>query len=134
MTAFVLDASVAAAWLFDDEQEPRADAALRRLEEHGALVPQLWHSEVRNCVLMAERRGRLTPDSAADRLRALATLPIHTDPDPDLDTALDLARAHGLSFYDALYLELALRHAARLASLDTALLRAAQTEGLRAVD
>lgn len=46
MSVLVLDASVAAAWLFDDEDEPRADAALRRIESEIALVPQLWHLEL----------------------------------------------------------------------------------------
>ena len=58
MSRLVIDASVVVAWLFDDEHEPRADRVLERLEEDGALVPQLWHLETRNSLLTAERRGR----------------------------------------------------------------------------
>jgi hypothetical protein len=54
----ILDASITGVWLFDDEQDPRADVALTRLEDGGALVPQLWHLEVRSVLLVAERRGR----------------------------------------------------------------------------
>ena len=38
MSAFVLDASVTAAWLFGDEDDPRADAALTHLENDVALA------------------------------------------------------------------------------------------------
>ena len=37
---------------------------------------------------------------------------------------------HGLSFYDAVYLELAIRHSAPMATLDRTLARAADAEGL----
>ena len=105
----MLDASVAAAWLFDDETAPRADAALVRLEAGGALVPQHWQLEVRNALLMAERRGRITADEVNERLLNLRELLVSTDTPPDLEAAFALARTHGLTFYDALYLELAQR-------------------------
>ena len=130
MSGLVVDASVAAAWLFDDEAEPRGDRVLERLEDGGALVPQLWHLEVRNCLLVAERGRRLSAGEVMDRLDALRRLPIITDAEPDLQSAFDLARAHGLSFYDAIYLELAKRQSAELATLDGALTRAAGAEGV----
>lgn len=84
-------------------------------------------------MLVAERRGRLSTDDVNQRLQALSALPVHTDDEPRLDVALALARAHGLSIYDALYLELAQRNPAALATLDTALARAAKDEGLALV-
>ncbi len=131
MSALVVDASVVIAWLFDDEDEPRADKALEHLAEEGALVPHLWHLETRNILLVAERRGRLSAHAAKERLDALKGLPIQTDDEPDLDSALDLARAHNLSFYDALYLELAIRERTDLATLDRALGQAAMAEGVQ---
>ena len=130
MNGLVVDASVVMAWLFDDEDDPRADGALDRLIEEGALVPQLWHMETRNSLLTAERRGRLSVSGAAERLDALKGLPIRTDVDPDFQSAFDLARAHELSIYDALYLELAKRESAELATLDGALGKAAAAEGV----
>jgi predicted nucleic acid-binding protein len=130
MSGLVVDASVVVAWLFDDEEEPRADRVLERLEEDGALVPQLWHLETRNSLLVAERRGRLSAGGVKERLDALKGLPIRTDEEPDLQSAFDLARAHGLSFYDALYLELAKRESTELATLDGALGRATVAEGV----
>ena len=134
MTPLVLDASVVIAWLFDDEQDPRADRALRRLEEAGAFVPQLWHLETRNSLLTAERRGRLSASEVNERLDALKSLPIETDGDPDLQSAFDLARRHGLTFYDGLYVELAKRRQAELATLDRALARVADAEGVAGPD
>lgn len=81
-------------------------------------------------LLVAERRGRLSATQAADRLDALRTLPINTDESPDLESAYELARTHNLSFYDALYLDLACRRNTPLVTLDTALARAAGAEGL----
>ena len=130
MSGLVVDASVVVAWLFDDEDEPRADRALERLEEDGALVPQLWRLETRNSLLTAERRGRLSEKEVKERLDALKGLPIGTDEEPNLQSAFDLARAYGLSLYDALYLELAKRERAELATLDRALGRAAVAEGV----
>ena len=130
MSGLVVDASVVVAWLFDDEDEPRADRVLGQLVEDGALVPQLWHLETRNSLLTAERRGRLSAEEVKERLDALKGLPIATDEEPDLQSAFDLARAHGLSLYDALYLELAKRENAELATLDGPLGRAAAIEGV----
>ncbi len=130
MTGLVVDASVVIAWLFDDDEQPRSDRVLKRLEEAGAFVPQLWHLETRNSLLTAERRGRLSASEVNERLDALKVLPIQTDEEPDLQVAFDLARMHGLSFYDALYVELARRLSAELATLDAALGRAAAAEGI----
>lgn len=130
MSLFVLDASVAAAWMFGEEAAARAEPALRCLEDGEALVPHLWHLEVRNYLLVAIRRGRFPTAGPTERLSALYDLPIRTDTAPDLDIAFALAEKHGLSFYDAVYLELAKRHAASVATLDKVLARAAIGESL----
>ena len=130
LNAIVLDASLTVALLLDDELEPNATASLADIEETDAIVPQLWHSEIRNALLIAERRGRISSNQVTQRLLYLSTLPIRTDQDPDFDAAIALARTHNLTFYDALYLELAKRRNAQLATLDTALARAAEHEGL----
>ena len=130
MSVFVLDASVAVAWLLSEQDSSTAEPVLQRLESDEALVPQLWHLEVRNSLLVAMRRGRLSPEAPAERLDALRDLPVRTDSGLDLSLAFVLARKHGLSFYDAVYLELAKRHSAPIATLDNALARAAGIEGL----
>ena len=134
MSDFVLDASIAAAWLFDDESEPSANSLLIRLQEWEAVVPQHWHLEVRNALIVGERRGRIRPNEVDERLTDLGTLPVRTDLEPDFDAALRLARLHGLSFYDAVYLELARRYGLPLATLDGDLGAAAVVEGVGRAD
>jgi predicted nucleic acid-binding protein len=131
MTPLVVDASVSASWLFKDEKDLHAEQALQSLGEAHGLVPQLWHYEMRNIMLVAQRRGRLSQDGMISRINALDDLPLETDTDPDLDYALTLAEAHALSFYDAFYLELALRRQARLSSLDGQLVKAARSKGVK---
>lgn len=125
VSPLVLDASVVCDWLLGDELDPRAARVVERVPEVGTLVPQLWHLEVRNALISAERRGRITSQGLSDRLRALRRLPVSTDAAPNLDDVVVLARAHGLSAYDAVYLELAQRSGAVLATLDTRLAQAA---------
>ena len=130
MSVFVLDASVASAWVLSERTAPGAELALARLETEQALVPHLWHLELRNSLLVATRRARITTEMRTERLDALRDLPIRTDTQPDPAIALTLAEKHGLSYYDAIYLELAKRHTAPIATLDKALARAAAAEDL----
>jgi predicted nucleic acid-binding protein len=60
----------------------------------------------------------------------LARLPIVVDRAPEEAAVLTLARRHGLTVYDASYLELAERHTAPLATLDAMLAQAAQRESI----
>lgn len=130
VSGIVLGASVAAGWLLR-EQGSRIEEAVSLLLSGEAAVPQLWHLEVRNALLTAERRNRISAPEAAERLQAMESLLVATtDTQPDLESTMTLARAHRLTFYDALYLELALRQQATLPSFDTALLRAADAEGV----
>ena len=130
MSPFSVDASVAAAWLFEDERHPDTDALLTEVGGSVVFVPQHWHLEVRNALLVGERRGRVTSEQSSGGLTRLSGLPLRTDTDADLHVAMDLARSHNLSFYDALYLELAHRRQLALATLDRRLGQAASSTGL----
>ena len=130
MSLIVIDASVTVSWLLDDEFDLTASAVMRHVEQDGGIVPQMWHYEVRNSLLIAERRGRNSGDATQAGLARLSGLRINSDREADFQATLDLARAHRLSFYDALYLELALRRNLLLATLDRALARAAAASGL----
>ena len=117
----------------DDESVPFADEVYAIVQANDGLVPQHWHFEIRNALLMAERRVRIDEGTIDMRLNRLSNLSIETDQTPELDATFALARKHLLTFYDALYLELALRHQMPLATLDSALDRAATAEGLPAL-
>lgn len=127
--AFVIDASVVHSWLLA-EGRPEADAIKVRLESEGAVAPNLWWFEVRNGLVMAERRGRFTETETARALRELKALPISLDQAPDENSVLALARGHRLTVYDAAYLELAVREGLPLATLDRGLMRAAGAESV----
>ena len=117
-------------WLLDDEVDPGAAIVADLVRQDTAFVPQLWHLEVRNALLVALRRGRIDNNQFHLRIRSLSELLVSTDSEPDFSSALDLAVSHNLSFYDAIYLELAHRRQAGLATLDDRLRRAASAEGL----
>ena len=130
MKAPVLDSSVTMAWVLRDEQSAQADAALEQVAKIGGIAPALWWVEVRNVLVIAERRGHLTQEDTATAVQAIDALGIHLDHAPDNASLLQLARTHGLSAYDALYLELAVRQQRPLATLDHKLRAAAQAEGI----
>lgn len=128
--AFVLDASIALCWAFDEEVHPRADLAMVRLSEDEAVVPSLLWFEVRNTLIVNERRGRLAVEDSHRFLWRLSQLPLRVDREPVEGGVLGLARKHKLTVYDAAYLELAQRESLQLATLDSDLIRAARAEGV----
>jgi predicted nucleic acid-binding protein len=125
---FVIDASITAAWLLPDEKNSLAEQCLDAFESDHALVPGIWRYETRNLMLIAERRQRLSPQETQAALEVVARYPIHQDTVPEEAAIVRLARKHALTFYDAAYLELALRRGVPLATLDARLGRAARAE------
>ena len=129
---FVVDASVALSWCFQDEQTPAGVALLDRVVAEGAFAPQLWPLETLNGLLTAERRGRIDAVLRRRLVNLLASFPISIDGETSerawIGTAM-LAERHGLTAYDAAYLELALRRSLPLATRDNALIAAANAEG-----
>jgi predicted nucleic acid-binding protein len=125
---FVLDASIAACWAFADEDHPIAALALDRIRTDEARVPSPWWFEVRNVLIMNERRKRLAEGDTAAFLDGLARLGVTMDRSPVEADVLTLARRHRLTVYDAAYLELARRDGVVLATLDADLAAAARAE------
>jgi predicted nucleic acid-binding protein len=128
--ALVLDSSIVGCWCFPDEASPIADRAFEQVGLGGGVAPVLWWFEVRNVLVVNERRGRIDPPSSAAFLADLARLSISLDRRADGEMLLALARAHRLTVYDAAYLELALRIDAPLATLDKKLVAAARAAGV----
>ncbi|WP_044560984.1 type II toxin-antitoxin system VapC family toxin [Azospirillum sp. B4] len=127
---FVIDASVAVCWAFPDEDHPVASRALERIRTDRAHAPSLWWFEVRNTLIVSERRQRLTQEDTTGFLLRLTRLGVIVDRTPDEGTVLALARRHRLTVYDAAYLELAHREGFALATLDTDLANAARASGV----
>ena len=134
MSAFVLDCSIAVAWLFDDEATTQTDDLLKQLRNSNAFVPNLWHLELGNVLIQAERRKRITRAQISTRLELISRLPIETDNETDsraFREILTLARTETLTTYDAAYLELAIRRGLPLATQDKILIRAANRIQIR---
>jgi len=131
---FVLDASIAACWAFDDEDHPVAALALERIRADEAMAPSLWWFEVRNTLIVNERRGRLSEADTATFLRELSRFGVVIDRTPQETAILTFARQHRLTVYDASYLELAQREAIPLATLDNDLRKAAAALGIALID
>ncbi len=133
MSRAVLDCSVALSWCFEDEATPETTALLDRVRDEGAVVPSLWHLELANVLLQAERRRRISAEDAATRLSLMAILPITTDQETMLRAwhdILSIARIEGLTIYDASYLELAIRRGVPLITKDGDLIAAAKRRGV----
>lgn len=131
--SFVLDNSVALAWCFEDEQTIAIMALLDRVAEAGAVAPQLWPIEALNGLLTAERRGRIDADVRQRLAGFLRQLPITIDDETASQVWIATARLadlHGLTAYDATYLELAMRLGLPLATADAALIKAARASGV----
>lgn len=131
----VIDASMALAWIFERANKKEAlsaDRALSALAEAEATTPSLWHTEIANALVVAERRRVVTEAQVIDYLNRLSQLPITTDDVPTehrRDAVISLAREYSLTAYDATYMDLALRVNAELATFDTKLANAMRKAG-----
>ena len=116
-----------------EEATAQTEAALQATATSDVWVPALWLLEVGNLLLSAQRRKRITAAKRRELAQAAAALRIKVDREPVSITTLDeIAATHGLSAYDAVYLELALRRRLPLATLDDALIAAMTAAGLSA--
>lgn len=131
---FVLDCSVTMAWCFPDEISKYTEAVQEKLLVVKAIVPSIWPYEVANILWVAERKKRITNAQAVRFKNLLNQAPIIIDnlsADRIMREVLDLAREQTLSVYDAAYLELAMREALPLVTLDKALQNAARKVGIK---
>ena len=131
--AFVLDCSIAMAWLFHDEATPKTTALLNRLASETAIAPAWWSIEITNVLAMAERKRRITPTQSDAFIADLSKLGIERDDEAPVRAfthLLALCRTPGLTSYDAIYLDLAIRRSLPLATLDADLRKAARKLGV----
>ena len=101
--------------------------------ERSLSLPEIWPAEITNVLFQSERRKRIKPEQVNQALSVLARLPIETDSLPvgSMSQVLQLCRAHGLTAYDALYLELAIRRNIPLATQDKLLTASAIAAGAK---
>jgi predicted nucleic acid-binding protein len=131
----VLDASTVLTWCFPDETSQKAVEISERIAAGDRVtVPAFWRHEILNALLVGERRKRLTRDLSQAFLDDLNRLPVDVDEQATsaivFDVTQALCRKHGLTSYDAAYLELAMRGGHALATVDDAMRKAAIAENV----
>jgi predicted nucleic acid-binding protein len=135
MTAsFVVDSSVALAWCFADEATPATRRLYERMKDESAAVPGLWFIEITNVLAISERKGRITSVKVNEFISLIDRFKLEIDteaPERAFTHILPLCRAHQLTSYDAVYLDLAVRRQLPLATLDEPLRKAAKKLGVK---
>ena len=133
MQRFVLDASVALAWLFRDEETPASLAIHMMTDDHQIVVPPHWFAEMANGIRQGERRGRCRTEDVPPFLNLLAMLDYEVSglaPFDQFALLLPLAREHDLTVYDAAYLHCAISQGLPLATFDQQLAMAARASNV----
>ncbi len=129
MSAFVLDASTAISWCFEEAQTPYSISVLDRIAEGEEVhVPSVWPLEVTNALVKAFRRRDISREEVFEYAHQLSSLPIIVEsesPSRVFGDVLRLAERYQLTTYDASYLELAHRRGLPIATADTNLAQAA---------
>jgi predicted nucleic acid-binding protein len=135
VSRFVLDASIAVAWVADRNPDPYAQTVLRRVREGARpVLPAFWQLEVANALAVVRRRRNLTEEEVEEGavyLQRFATTVAQIDGHfLGVREALVLSRELGLTAYDCVYFELARREGLPLATLDKALRAVASKKGI----
>lgn len=135
-TRVVLHASVTLSAIFPDERVPRAGVLLEGIRERRveALVPAILLEEVLNGLLGPTARRRFVPEERQTLSELVLEIPIRFDSMGDTANRArriwSLAETHGLTAYDAAYLELARRMKLPRATVDRDLAAAAVHESV----
>jgi len=134
LSRFIVDASVALCWYFEDQKTAYTEAVfdcLARGDE--ALVPALWPLEVVNSLVVAVRQKTISAAQLETFVRDLKDLPVEVDTqgiERVYSSIVRLSQQHQLSSYDAAYLDLAVVEGLPLATLDKNMRAAAKRAGV----
>ncbi len=133
----MVDASVVLTWCFPDENSALARRVAQMFKQgDSAIAPSFWPHEVLNALLVGERRKRISTVLVRTFLSDVGALPITLQEVPAeavFDRIQSLSRAHGLTTYDAAYLDLAQSNGLPLATLDVDLIRACSKTGVELI-
>ena len=117
MSAFIIDASVAAKWFVYEEYSEAALSVLKRRNRLHA--PDFLFLEMDSIICKWIRRGVVTVEEGTDLRDALRRYPIQNHPFASyLDSAFAIANQMGQSIYDCLYVALAILLDARMVTVD----------------
>ena len=130
MISHVVDASVFGPLFFEDEKDELFGDLPELISGEHCIVPHHWHLEVTNQILSGLRRKRMTDKMAEQSVALIDLFPITIDDRTAhrISESITLALKHGLTVYDAAYLELAIRRNMPIVTYDKALRKAALAE------
>lgn len=134
---FVIDTSIIIAHLLDDEESAIADAVIASLHQYKPIAPSFLSLEISNILLVAEKRCRIHSAKRPQLIEIINGFEITEEvysQERVFSRVLPMAACHGLTAYDAAYLELATRLSIPLATLDKKLRAAAQVQGVSIFD
>jgi len=128
---FILDCSVAMTWCFEDEFDKHSQFTLNYCSNFSAVVPPIWHLEVTNALLVAEKRSRVNTANAIKFIDLLNSLPIYTrELSFSIGEIINVARTNKLASEDTTYLILAMHEGLPMATNDKALIKACLNNGV----
>jgi predicted nucleic acid-binding protein len=129
--AAVIDASVAAKWVVEEQDSAEAAALL----DYDVLyAPDHWLAEAANALWSKVFHGDLTPADATERLAVLMTAPMTETPVARLMArAFEIAAARMVTVYDALYVALAEHRRVPFVTADARLVRRLDGEEIEVV-
>ncbi len=131
--SLVLDASMVISLIMPDERDVSSDATILRLKQSIIWVPSIWPDEVMNALVVSLGRHRLDKSEYSQAVTLLRWIDPQVEP-PDIERVVgltaEIALRHGLTIYDASYVELAKRCGLPLLFRDRKLIRAAEAEGV----
>lgn len=130
----VLDASLMLAWLFREPALASRPKIQTILAQETLLVPAHWPAEIGNALVVNTRRGRISANDLAGMIESIQTFAVSPQEPPQMEhfeTLLRFAQTQRLTFYDALYVQLALEADATLATLDENMRKSAVQLGLK---
>jgi predicted nucleic acid-binding protein len=120
----VLDASLIVALILREANVPNGDAVYDALGGETLAVPAHWPAEIASALSVNHRRGRISAKNVAVAVEKLLVLKPTVDPAPplaDIPDLLQLTAAEQLTIYDAVYVQLAMKLDAMLATVDEAM-------------
>lgn len=123
----VVDASVAVRWIAD---EPDAEAAVALLVRDDLHAPDILAVEVGSALARKSRAKEVAADQAASGLHLVFNrLTLHRPSEDVVLRAHDLSVAHAHPIYDCMYIAVAERLGAELATFDAALRKLTELGG-----
>ncbi len=128
--AIVVDCSAIIEMMFPEKSNPYCLSLEKTLRESRVLAPKLFFYETANVLLKQLRRGKSTLAEMLLQLNHMENLVQEAVDIKDMSSVNLLAHSHHLTAYDASYLAIAKSYNVPLATLDTALKKAALAENL----